>query len=158
MSIYCSTISRGPPSCNVSVQHAVSKDKSCSRSAGGAGALSQSNMHPSVSEQHLECSDASWQILVIAVSSCESVAPIYLGVYEATLVTQFEDTVMVTDDIRACWSFCHCAAVLGGNLNRASFRDQHSRQFARRHRLQITATDKLSRWSCVVSIPSLGDC
>ena len=70
------SISSGSPSCNVSVQHAVSNARSCSRGAC-VGALVKSNRHPSVSLQHWLWRDDSWQMLVIVRSSSENAAPIY---------------------------------------------------------------------------------
>ena len=138
------SISNGSPSCNVSVQHAVSNARSCSRGAC-AGALSKSNRHASDSLQHLLCRDESWQMFVIVRSSSENAAPIYLGVYDTRLVLKFEHCIAVGDDVRACWPLFCCACVLERDLHRASSRDQHSSRFTRRHCFQIVAAYELLR-------------
>ena len=103
----------------MSVQHIVSNAKSCSRGAC-AGALSKSNMHASDSLQHLLCRDESWQMLVSVRSSSESAAPIYLGVHNRALVLKLEHGVAYGEDKRPSWRLCRCAAVLEGDLHRAS--------------------------------------
>ena len=156
MSIFYSC--KGSPSCNVTVQHQLSTERSRSCSLSCA-VFSQSHSNHSRSEQHVLWRDAFSHRFAIDRTMFETAMPIYSPsrIDNGTLVLKLEHGIVVTDDVRSRRCFSGCSRVFERNLHCSPSCNEHSGRIAGRHCFQIMKCDKLSCGHCVVPISHLAN-